>query len=87
MNMADFDLGVLKKELREEAMPFFSDSELDYYFKKNNNDLQDTIYECLILKSESTGLSISGLSTVDTSSYFKRLASRYRKSNSGNLGG
>ena len=41
-----------------------------------------TIYELLILKSESSTISVSGLSTQDTSGYFKRLASKYKPFNS-----
>lgn len=81
------DLLVLKMELREEDTPFFTDEQLKYYLSKNRNDIKATIYECLILKSEDTTLSISGMNTADTSSYFKRLASRYRPNNSGSLGG
>ena len=39
----------------------------------------------LIVKSEDSTIQVSGLTTQDTSSYFKRLASRYRKRNTGNL--
>ena len=43
------------------------------------------IYDCLIIKAEDATLSVSGLSTTDTSHYFKRLASKYRPNNSGIL--
>ena len=46
-----------------------------------------TIYEMLIVKSEDSTISVSGLSTQDTSSYFKRLASRYKPFNSGIMAG
>ena len=81
------NLVVLKIELREEDTPFFTDAQLEYYLSKNKNNVQATIYECFILKSEDTTLSVSGMNTADTSSYFKRLASKYRPNNSGSLGG
>lgn len=77
----------LKIMIRENVLPYFEDSELQYYLNKNNGDLNNTAYECLILKSENTTLSISGMTTQDTSKYFLRLASKYRPSNSGILKG
>lgn len=77
----------LKIVLREAEIPFFSDAELAFYVAENNGDYSATAYQCLIIKSENTTLSLSGLSTADTSNYFKRLASRYRPRNSGILGG
>lgn len=73
--------------LREEDIPFFSDKELDYYLSKNDNDVKKTAYQCLLIKAENTSLNISGLSTGDTSLYFRRLAQRYRPQNSGILKG
>ena len=77
------------KEIREEQMPYFDnpEEEVEYYLEKNNGDVEATIYELLILKSEDSSLALSGMTTQDTSSYFKRLASRYRRYNSGILGG
>ena len=77
----------LKIILREVDCPFFSDEELEYYLQKNNNNLEDTAYHCLIVKSEDTTLNISGMNAADTSKYFRRLARRYRKNNSGILSG
>ena len=77
----------LKIVLREKDCPFFEDEELEYYLQVNNGDFNDTAYQCLILKSENTTLNLSGFETGDTSKYFRRLAQRYRKSNSGILGG
>lgn len=78
---------VIKREIREEQMPYFSDDDFTYYLEKNNGDVNATIYEMLILKSEDSTISVSGLSTQDTSAYFKRLASRFRQYNTGILGG
>lgn len=75
----------LKTILREEACPFFSDNELQFYLDENNNDINKTAYQCFIIKSEDTTLNISGMSCADTSKYFRRLAQRYRDNNSGVL--
>ena len=72
-------------ELREKDCPFFTDEELNYHLSTNGNDLNKTIYRCLILKSEATTLRLSGLETSDTSRYFRRLAQKYRTYNSRSL--
>lgn len=71
-------LDELKIILRESHVPYFSDEELQYYLGKNRGDINSTAYECLLVKSEDTSLSISGLSVADSSAYFRRLADRYR---------
>lgn len=81
------DIERIKKEIREEQAPYFEEDDFAYYLEKNGNDVNATIYEMLIIKSEDSTISVSGLSTHDTSSYFKRLASRYKPFNSGVLGG
>lgn len=81
------DIDRIKKEIREEQSPYFDDSDFTYYLEKNNGNVDATIYEMLIIKSEDSTISVSGLSTQDTSGYFKRLASRYKQFNSGNLSG
>jgi len=75
----------LKIVLREEEVPFFSDKELQWYVDKCGGDYNRAAYELLIVKSEATGLSIAGMSTEDSSNYFKRLANRYKRYNSGVL--
>lgn len=75
----------IKREVREDMLPYFNDDDFDYYFQKNAFDIQDTIYEMLIIKSESSAIQVSGLTTQETSGYFKRLASRYKRRNTGNL--
>lgn len=77
----------LKIVLREADVPFFTDEELEFYLRENDNDYRTTAYRCLLIKAEDTTLSISGLSTSDSSKYFRRLASRYRPNNSGILRG
>ena len=70
--------------IREDQITYFDDpyESIAFYFKKNGFDINATIYELLILKSESSTVSVSGLSTQDTSGYFKRLASKYKPFNS-----
>ena len=65
----------------------FDEDDLQYYLDKNNGNVDAAIYEMLIIKSEDSTISVSGLSTQDTSTYFKRLASRYKQFNSGILEG
>ena len=79
------DIERIKKEIREDQTPYFEDEDIEFYLGKNNGDVNATIYEMLIVKSEDSTISVSGLSTQDTSSYFKRLASRYRSFNTGIL--
>ena len=77
----------LRVILREDDIPFFTDSQLEYYLNKNGGNVNLTAYECLGIKAEDTSLNISGLSTGDTSKYFKRMAQKYRPNNSGILRG
>lgn len=79
------DIERIKKEIQEERSPYFDEDDFQYYLDKNNGDINAIIYEMLIIKSEDSTISVSGLSTQDTSSYFKRLASRYKQFNSGVL--
>lgn len=81
------DTNRIKKEIREEQAPFFEEDDFQYYLDKNNGNVNATIYEMLIVKSEDSTISVSGLSTQDTSGYFRRLASRYKQFNSGLLEG
>ena len=76
------DIERIKKEIREEQSPYFEEDDFQYYLEKNKGDVNATIYEMLIIKSEDSTISVSGLNTQDTSGYFRRLASRYRTFNS-----
>lgn len=80
------ELDKLKFILRESEMPMFSDEELQKYLDAAES-FDIAAYELLLMKSENTGIQISGLSIQDTSSYFRRLAQMYRPNNSGVLGG
>lgn len=77
----------IRKETRESQAPYFEEDDFIHYLTKNNGDINATIYEMLIVKSEDSSISVSGLTTQDTSNYFKRLASRYKQYNSGVLQG
>lgn len=83
----DDNLYCLKKLLKEEDFPYFSDEDLLFYLDLNEGDINSTVYQCALLKSENSAVSLDGISLSDNSSYFKRLASEYRASNSGVLGG
>lgn len=77
----------IKKLLREEECPFFSDDDIDFYLSENNGNENKTLYQMFLIKAEDTTLSVSGLSCADTSKYFRRLAQRYRQNNSRQLKG
>lgn len=81
------NLEELKIVLREDEVPFFTDKELEFYLYENNGDYRATAYQCLLIKAENTTLNISGLSAADSSTYFRRLAAKYRPRNSGILMG
>lgn len=81
------DIERIWKAILEDKAPYFDPEDFQYYLDKNNGDVNATIYEMLIVKSEDSTISVSGLNTQDTSGYFKRLASRYRTFNSGILEG
>lgn len=73
----------LKIRLREESSPFFNEEELDYYLKQNNNDLDLTTYECLLLKAEDDSISLpGGLQLANNSAYWLRLAKKYKPNGS-----
>lgn len=73
----------IKRILRENDLPFFTDEDIQGYLDDNKGNVEETIYELLIIKSENTSLQINGLTTTDTAQYFLRLAEKYRPSNSG----
>ena len=77
----------LKQVLREEAIPYFSDEELQFYLDESSGDNKLAAYRLLLIKAEDTTLSVSGLTTADSSSYFRRLARLYKPNNSGILKG
>lgn len=81
------NLSNLKMILRESDIPFFTDEQLNFYLEQNGNDVRAAAYQCLLIKAEDTTLEVSGLSTADTSKYFRRLASQYRPFHSGTLKG
>jgi len=79
------DIDRIKREIREQQAPFFEDEDFEFYLEKNGGNVNATIYEMLIVKSEDSAITVSGLTTKDTSAYFKRLASRFKTFNSGTL--
>jgi hypothetical protein len=79
------NLEKIRIELREEQTPFFNEDEINYYLDKNGGNVNAALYEMLLIKAESTTITVSGWSTQDTSRYFRRLASRFRSFSSGQL--
>ena len=73
----------LKLILREETSPFFSDEEIAYYLEKNNYNVKATAYECLLLKAEDDSISLpGGLQLANNSTYWLRLAKKYKPNGS-----
>lgn len=83
--MTSAELNRFKFILREAEMPMFTDEQIQQYVGAAG-DLDQALYELLMLKAENTGLVVSGLDISDTSSYFRRLAFTYRPHHSGVLG-
>lgn len=78
-------LAQLKFNLRESQCPYFDEDELNILLENAGGDVDKASYVGLIMKAETTGLSVSGLTTNDSSSYFKMLASKYVSTNTGVL--
>ena len=73
----------LKLILREETSPFFTDEEIAYYLNKNNGNINSTAYECLLLKAEDDSIALpGGLTLANNSTYWLRLAKKYKPSGS-----
>jgi hypothetical protein len=77
----------LKKAICEDMVQYFTDEDLAWYVEQNGGDYEAAAYHCLTVKAEQTGLQLSGMTTKDTSSYFLRLARRYKQRRSGVLTG
>lgn len=76
----------LKLILREDDIPFFTDEQISKYIALYET-LDLALYAMLMVKAENTQMKIAGMSTQDTSSYFRKLARQYRPNNSGILKG
>ena len=72
----------IKLIIREKDIPYFTDAEIQSYLDINNGDDKKTVYDLLLIKAENTTTSIAGLSVADSSQYFRKLALRYRPTNS-----
>ena len=73
----------LKLILREETSPFFTDEEITYYLNKNNGNINNAAYECLLLKAEDDSIALpGGLTLANNSEYWLRLAKKYKPNGS-----
>lgn len=73
----------LKLILREETSPFFTDEEIAYYLNKNNGNVNNAAYECLLLKAEDDSIALpGGLTLANNSEYWLRLAKKYKPNGS-----
>ena len=76
------ELRMLIRENKEEDK-YFTDEEIRYYFKKNNEDLEATAYELLLIKAEDNSVALpNGLSVNSSENYWLRLAQKYRPNQS-----
>lgn len=79
------EIKILIRENKEEDS-YFTDSEIRYYFKKNDNDVEATAYELLLIKAEDDSVSLpSGLNMSNNENYWLRLAQKYRPNGSRTL--
>lgn len=76
----------LKLILREDDIPFFTEEQISKYIAIYET-LDLALYAMLMVKAENTQMQIAGMTTQDTSSYFRKLARQYRPNNSGILKG
>ena len=76
----------LKLILREDDIPCFTDEQISKYTALYET-LDLALYAMLMVKAENTQMQIAGMTTQDTSSYFRKLARQYRPNNSGILKG
>ena len=76
----------LKLILREDDIPFFTDEQISKYITLYET-LDLALYAMLMVKAENTQMRIAGMTTQDTSSYFRKLARQYRPNNCGILKG
>ena len=73
----------LKLILREETSPFFTDEEIAYYLNKNNGNVNNAAYECLLLKAEDDSIALpGGLTLANNSEYWLRLAKKSKPNGS-----
>ena len=79
------ELRMLIRENREEEL-YFTDEEIRYYFRKNNEDMEATAYELLLIKAEDNSIKLpNGLETNSKENYWLRLAQKYRPNGSRTL--
>ena len=72
------EIKILIRENKEEDS-YFDDSEIRYYFKKNNSDVEATAYELLLIKAEDDSVSLpNGIKLTNNENYWLRLAQKYR---------
>ena len=73
----------LKLILREATSHFFNDEEIAYYLNKNNGNINNAAYECLLLKAEDDSIQLpGGLQLANNSEYWLRLAKKYKPNGS-----
>ena len=69
MPLTENEMSRIKKILLEDDVQYFTDDDIQFYVDENKGNIDCAIYQMLIIKSEDTTISVSGLSTTSTSSY------------------
>lgn len=76
------EIRMLIRETDIEAR-YFSDEEIRYYYRKNKESIEATVYELLIIKSEDDSCKLpSGIEVKSSAEYWLMLARRYRPNRS-----
>lgn len=76
------EIRILIREIDEEDK-YFTDEEIRYYYKRNNQNVEATVYELLMIKSQDDSCKLpSGIEIASNSNYWLMLAKRYRKNGS-----
>ena len=68
--MALSNIDRMKKILREEECPFFSDDDLEFYLEENKGNVSNALYQCFLVKAEDTAL-LSSLDTIAKISFIR----------------
>ena len=76
------EIKMLIRERNEEDR-YFSDEEIRFYYRKNNEDIYDTVYELLIIKAEDNSCKLpNGVEVASSKEYYLTLARKYRRNKS-----
>ena len=76
------EIRILIREIDVEDR-YFSDEEIRYYFKRNNQNVEATIFELLMIKAEDDSCKLpTGIEVSSSRDYWLMLARKYRPNGS-----